>query len=1189
MSNELSAAGDQLSSALDRYAQACSTTRDACLNGGQINNSPELLTSLDKQSSAITLYIQKLEAARASIQAARGSIPKVAPVSALPAEILGRIFRLVLPGQKCLVQRGYDGSISGIKYSIYPDALAHVCSFWRRVAITTPNLWTHIDIAVDHTLNPGLFARAKAYAIRAGQLPLEIHISDPGSKREQERSSAIREGKLRPGQPGYDKSHVWDDLHEFRILASDSANIKSLEIDLRVYNRYRETYYTMLEYFFARCKPGVFNKYITSNPYLFPSPFIEPAETPHSSDGALLAVPIRQLDEVWLGITSVRVGALCPHWKTTIYHGLVELYIDDGIPQIFILDLVNILKSSPKLQVFHFKAPLADDEDEIVNVNPIHLQDLRELSLIIQDDDFSTSKIIQSITPGTQPLCLSLADAPREEIVEFCSRANVTRLYIWRPGYMIPILNQCRRLETLVLNERYGDDADLSSILDDDNDADDAHGQSGVTPQPAHTVTRIHTLYVLWHAEIPFENIKAAVEKYSIQRLLIYCDEISYQADVGRVVSKNTRNIRAKLSTITACPTIEYHPEAYPEHYSEDELNDPDGWIRELVRFSIIVTVGHKYWTSYYSMSNELSTAGDQLGSVLDRYAQACSTTRDACLNGGQMNNSPELLANLEKQSSAITLYLRELEEARASIQAARGSIPKVAPVSALPAEILGRIFRLVLPGQTCLVQRGYDGSISGIKYPIHPDALAHVCSFWRRVAITSPSLWTHIDIAVDHSLNPGLFARAKVYTVRAGQLPLEIHISDPGSKREQERSSAIQEGKLKLGHPGYDASHVWDDLHDFRITSDSVNIKTLQMDLHVYNRYRETYYTMLEYFFARSKPGALTNYIALCSTSWAQSYFIEPAETPHSSDRALLAVPIRQLDEVWLGISSVRINGLCPYWTSKMYHGLVELYIGDGIPEIFASDLVNILKSSPKLRVFHFKAQLNGPDEDEAADTNHIYLQDLRELSLMIREDHFSVSRILQWITPGTEPLCLSLADAPREEIVGFCSRANVTRLYIWRPGYMIPILNQCRRLETLVLNALYGDGADLSSILDNEDDADTDDAEGQSGLTSQPAHTVTRIHTLYVLWHAEIPSENIKAAVEKYSIQRLLIYYGKISYQADVGRVVSKNTRNIRAKLSTITACPTIEYHPEAYPEHYSEDELNDPDGWIRELTRS
>ncbi|KEP50356.1 F-box-like domain protein [Rhizoctonia solani 123E] len=593
-------------------------------------------------------------------------------------------------------------------------------------------------------------------------------------------------------------------------------------------------------------------------------------------------------------------------------------------------------------------------------------------------------------------------------------------------------------------------------------------------------------------------------------------------------------------------------------------------------------------------MSQEISTVGSQFRSALDRYTRACSSTRDTCLNGGQINNRLELLTKLEKESDDIALYIHKLEYARAAVQAARSSIPKVAPISALPAEILARIFHLVLPGQFCLVQRGYIGTIERIKYPICPDALAHVCSFWRRVAITSPGLWTHIDIALDHSLNPGLSARAKVYATRAGQLPLEIHISDPGSEREKERQSAIRKGKLKPGDPIFDESHVWDDLHDFKIlASDSANIKILEMDLCVYTRFRETYYTMLEYFFARCKPGVLTKYVARCNSPWVLLPFIEPAETPHSSDGALLAVPIHQLDEVWLGISSVRVNGLCPYWNSKMYQGLVELYIGRGVPDISMSDLVSILRSSPKLQVFHFQTEIEDltDAEEVTPNINPVYLEDLRELSLMVRDSEITTSHVLRWITPGQRPLRLSLADDPHGVVADFCCRANVTQLYVWCPGDLTSILNQCRRLETLVLNELDSDTHGLYSILPEDDDIDDADADGESQLSSRPiSPSATRIDTLYLLWYSEIIFEEIQVVVKKYSIQRLLIYHaGRFSYQADTSRIFSKNTRNIRAKLSTIASCPIIEYHPDGYPERYTEGELDDPDGWIRESARS
>ncbi|KAG8727892.1 hypothetical protein FRC11_012246 [Ceratobasidium sp. 423] len=585
-------------------------------------------------------------------------------------------------------------------------------------------------------------------------------------------------------------------------------------------------------------------------------------------------------------------------------------------------------------------------------------------------------------------------------------------------------------------------------------------------------------------------------------------------------------------------------------------------------------------------MSQELATAGDYLRSALDRYVRACSSSRDACLGGGRLNSSPDMLKYLEKESDDIVSHIQRLEGARAAVQTARNSIPKVAPITALPTEILARIFQLTLPGQSCLVQRGYGALLSGIEYPLYPDALAHVCSFWRRVAIGSPSLWTHIDIALDDPLNPGLFARAKVYATRTGQLPLEIHISDPGSERERGHVRDVLEGNRARSNP-HKPSEEWDDWHGFKILpSETIPIKSLEMDLHICGRYGEIYDSVLEYFFAHCKPGVLTKYNVRCNAGWIEYRpFIEPAETPHSREGALLAIPIHRLDEVWLHISSIRVNALCPHWETKAYHGLVELYIDEGIPEISESQLFNILRSSPKLQVFHLKPFLDEPTEDEELENvGRIYLEDLRELNLMIRggEEGTCASRILRQIAPGSKPLQLSLAAVPTEDLVDFCSRANVTRFYIWCSRRLGPALGQCRRLETLVLNERDLCTQDLTALIDVDDDGD--------GLPSVPVTpSTTQIDTLYLLSYSKFVFEQIQAVVEKYSIQRLVIYCGKLSYHTDKGMIVSENTRNIRAKLSTITACPTIEYSHRSFCNDYEEGELNDPEGWIRHAARS
>ncbi|CAE7195472.1 unnamed protein product [Rhizoctonia solani] len=596
MIHELSSAGAQLRSALDRYARACSKAREVCLSGGRLNSNTELITGLKKQSEDIASNIRKLEDARGAINAARNSAQKVAPITALPAEILAHIFYFVLPGESCAAQRNHRGKISKIKYPTHPDTLAHVCSFWRRVALSSPSLWTHIDIALDHSLNPGLFARAKVYAIRAGQLPLEIHISDPGSEREKTRDSAIREGKLKPGQPGYDSFHDWNDLHDFRFLASDTASIQTLEIDMYTHNRLREIYFSVIEYFSACSKPGVLSQYVVRcgnlNWLNLSGVFTEPAETPYSLDGALLSVPNDHLEELWRQIPIMRIGGLCPHWKSKAYQGLVELCIDEGVPAISELQLVTILRSNPKLRIFRLTAPLETLIDSDI-INPVYLEDLEDLNVMIRDEDAElyASRILRQIAPGSKPIQLSLTHFSEVSVVDFFSRANVTRLYIWCSPRMSFLFDQCRHLEILVLSELELDTGDLDTLVRRASDSGvgdtvNSEGEAERVFEPVSaSASRIDRLYLLGYCEFSFEEIRAVVEGYSVQKLFIYDGQLSYPTGEGRTVCENSRNIKAKLTTIPSRPTIEYYPEGCWDGLHDDGcFRDPESWIRTSLR-----------------------------------------------------------------------------------------------------------------------------------------------------------------------------------------------------------------------------------------------------------------------------------------------------------------------------------------------------------------------------------------------------------------------------------------------------------------------------------------------------------------------------------------------------------------------------------------------------------------------------
>ncbi|KAJ7162936.1 hypothetical protein C8R46DRAFT_331410 [Mycena filopes] len=104
----------------------------------------------------------------------RGTIAQlrmaIAPVRKLPAELLIEVFRHTCD---CYT---FDNT-SRIKKV---QALSHVCAYWRRVAITTPQLWTEtLDIRLEKTPTDAYLAGLKEWLNRSAPLPIRVNLECP--------------------------------------------------------------------------------------------------------------------------------------------------------------------------------------------------------------------------------------------------------------------------------------------------------------------------------------------------------------------------------------------------------------------------------------------------------------------------------------------------------------------------------------------------------------------------------------------------------------------------------------------------------------------------------------------------------------------------------------------------------------------------------------------------------------------------------------------------------------------------------------------------------------------------------------------------------------------------------------------------------------------------------------------------
>ncbi|KAF8600323.1 hypothetical protein BDV93DRAFT_525475, partial [Ceratobasidium sp. AG-I] len=65
-----------------------------------------------------------------------------AQINTLPPEILSSIFVTVVDASIYACSTGDDSYGT----SEYPTLISSVCTYWRRVALGTPYLWSHIDL-----------------------------------------------------------------------------------------------------------------------------------------------------------------------------------------------------------------------------------------------------------------------------------------------------------------------------------------------------------------------------------------------------------------------------------------------------------------------------------------------------------------------------------------------------------------------------------------------------------------------------------------------------------------------------------------------------------------------------------------------------------------------------------------------------------------------------------------------------------------------------------------------------------------------------------------------------------------------------------------------------------------------------------------------------------------------------------
>ncbi|EUC61159.1 hypothetical protein RSOL_384490 [Rhizoctonia solani AG-3 Rhs1AP] len=443
-------------------------------------------------------------------------------LSPLPTEVLAYIFQLVLlPRSQPCFSDNYSETLN------YPEVLLWVCSRWRHVALTSPNLWSHIDIVLSSSASQRASKRAEAFLERAGRCPLDIYIfekprrsrwplfdrsddelseqqSEPDDSDCSKDSNEYGSDLLTDGSHGSDDAHGSDDSSELDVFdflpqLPGHALVKSIQFVTSTCDFiYGSRYLPVLKYYLANCSPGTLTKLVLQG---------------NADDGVNFIIRASEQSEaLWLPITTLHVsGGICPSYEGAALRGLTDLRLS-GRDYIHESQFANILRWSPKLRIFQFYLKMTAASIVITPVEPIHLNDLEVLDLIenrLKGAEFEM--LTRWIAVGQTPLRLFLwCPLDSKPVKKFFRRANVVELHVRLHGTSVDslekLLNRSSKLRMLAVDGYGGRFEPKSETSSDDS---------------TRSFTPIDTLHLRF-CDIRFDSLQRMIQARSIHTLTMW-------------------------------------------------------------------------------------------------------------------------------------------------------------------------------------------------------------------------------------------------------------------------------------------------------------------------------------------------------------------------------------------------------------------------------------------------------------------------------------------------------------------------------------------------------------------------------------------------------------------------------------------------------------------------------------------
>lgn len=474
---------------------------------------------------------------------------------------------------------------------------------------------------------------------------------------------------------------------------------------------------------------------------------------------------------------------------------------------------------------------------------------------------------------------------------------------------------------------------------------------------------------------------------------------------------------------------------------------------------------------NHTKMTQGLRAVSDAFQFALDTYLAACSSLS---IDNGfiPFEVSLEIAHNITRELRLFDSYEEKIRQARAAILAANDSLFPIVPISSLPDEIMLRIFHLIRGMESY----AFETEVDAERLPENSFAISQVCARWRRIALDSRRLWSRVDLSSSPVLYEKLLARGRILASRADGIALDIRIVEPF---------------VQSWNDGDDISHS---LYLF-LASVGRCVGSLELAFSI-EWFNCGIHRMLDYCFKKCIPGKLSEltvqfrqtihrYGPFSLRSSSGDGFLYPRDQKIVNDQGHqrpISLTNSELDDILSPVTVLKLDKVYPYWSSKAYHGLVELHLisWEHAPEsiqITEQQLAEIFRSSPALKILHFGIEIT----PASVACPPVELGDLEELHIRV-DSMRSQQAILRLLVPGSKPMQMymeyrssradrKLPSSTTDEFQRFLGRSNVTQFHLDADYLLLrlpTLLQLLPNLEMLILRYVTLDTIDYSLALD-------------------------------------------------------------------------------------------------------------------------